>query len=105
MAIADKPSALCGGTVGVAVMPNLPHARAPMSNPIHVAASLLVGFVVAGFAPPSAYNPGQISDARMAAIVKCTKVAYTRFPGETYEQHRGRYLAYEECMAEAGEDP
>jgi hypothetical protein len=76
-----------------------------MSNPIHVAASLLVGFVVAGFAPPSANNPGQISDARVAAIVKCTKVAYTRFPGDTSEQHRGRYLAYEECMAGAGEDP
>jgi hypothetical protein len=76
-----------------------------MSNPIHVAASLVVGFVVAGFAPPSAYNPGQISDARMAAIVKCTKVAYTRFPGDAYEDHRGRYLAYEECMAAAGEDP
>jgi hypothetical protein len=76
-----------------------------MSKTTHVAASLLVGFVVAGFAPPSAYNPGQISDARMAAIVKCIKVAYTRFPGDTYEQHRERYLAYGACMAEAGEDP
>jgi hypothetical protein len=64
-------------------------------------AALLIGLAVAGFAPP----PAEDSPVRIAAIVKCTKVAVTQYPDDGDAQHRARYLAYKECMAEAGEAP
>jgi hypothetical protein len=68
-------------------------------------AALLIGFVAAGFAPPPAEDSTQISAARVDAIVKCIKVAQTRYPDDGAAQHTGRYLAYEECMTDAGQRP
>jgi hypothetical protein len=65
-------------------------------------AALLVGLAVAGFAPPPADD---IGPTRIAAIVKCTKVAQTRYPDDDEAQQRGRYLAYKQCMTDAGEAP
>jgi len=80
-----------------------PHRQSKaMTNQSKSLAALLVGFAAAGFAPPP---PPDVSPARMAAIATCTKVAYMRFPDDDDAQRRGRYLAYKECMTEAGEAP
>jgi hypothetical protein len=73
-----------------------------MRNRSKSIAMLIIGCAVAGFAPPP---PEDVSPVRIAAIVKCTKVAYTRYPDDDDTQRKGRYLAYKECMAESGETP
>jgi hypothetical protein len=76
--------------------------QSPMRSQNKSLAALLIGFAAAGFAPPPAED---ISSTRIAAIVKCTKVAVTQYPDDGHAQHRARYLAYKECMAEVGEAP
>jgi hypothetical protein len=65
-------------------------------------AVLLAGFASAAIAPPP---PEDISPVRIAAIVKCIKVAHARYPDDNDAQQRSLYLAYKECMTGAGEIP
>ena len=77
-----------------------------MHNPNKFLIALLLGFAAAGFVTyASAEGTTTISPERVAAIVKCTKQAHTRYPDESPEHHRGRYLAFEECMVAAGQRP
>jgi hypothetical protein len=76
-----------------------------VNNPSIVLAALLAGFATGGFAPPPADDGAQISPARVDAIIKCIKVAQTRHPDDGVAEHQGRYLAYEQCMTDAGQKP
>ncbi len=68
--------------------------------------SLVLAFAVGGLVTPaSAQGTWKISPERVAAIVKCTKQAHMRYPDDDAAQHRGRYLAWEECMVDAGQTP
>lgn len=64
--------------------------------------TVVVGALLATFATQSF---AQVSSARRAAIIKCTKVAHMAYPDEDPDAHRGRYQAYEACMTEAGQLP
>jgi hypothetical protein len=76
-----------------------------MSNPSTLLGALLIGFVASAFAPPPVEDSAQTSAARMAAVVKCIKVAQTQYPDDSDAQHIGRYQAYQECMSNAGQAP
>ena len=77
-----------------------------MKNLNRSTVALLLAFAAAGFVTPvSAQGVTRISPERIAAIVKCTKVAHMRYPDDDAAQHRGRYLAWEECMVDAGQAP
>jgi hypothetical protein len=65
--------------------------------------ALVFAISVAGFA--SQASAEKISAKRVAAIEKCSAAAMVRYPDPDPRWHHGRYLAYEECMTDAGEAP
>ncbi len=64
--------------------------------------ALLAGISLVAFASQAS---AKTSAKRVAAIEKCTKVAMDRYPDANPRWHHGRYLAYEECMTNAGMVP